>query len=168
MVSRREAPPHPRRRHWARGPLLDAVQSRRTEAVAAAGQQVEPGQRSGLPDGKWLAYATDESGAWNIYVTTFPGAVGKWQVSTGGGTEPRWRGDAKEIFYLAAENVVTAVSVQAGSTFSSGTPQALFRAHPRPPISNTDVFSYDVTKDGSRFIVNRYLKPAPLPPPTSF
>ena len=116
------------------------------------------------PDGKWLAYATDESGAWNIYVTTFPGGVGKWQVSTGGGTEPRWRGDSKEIFYLGAENVLTAVSVRAGSTFSSGTPQPLFRAHPRPPISNTDVFSYDVTKDGSRFIVNRYLKPAPLPP----
>ena len=116
------------------------------------------------PDGKWLAYATDESGVWNIYVTTFPGAVGKWQVSTGGGTEPRWRGDAKEMFYLAAENVVMAVSVRAGSTFSSGTPQPLFRAHPRPPISNTDVFSYDVTKDGSRFIVNRYVKPSPLPP----
>ena len=116
------------------------------------------------PDGKWLAYATDESGAWNIYVTTFPSAPGKWQVSTGGGTEPRWRGDAKEIFNLAAENVVTAGSVQAGSTFSSGTPQALFRAHPRPPISNTDVFSYDVTKDGSRFIVNRYLKLVLSPP----
>ncbi len=52
------------------------------------------------PDGKWAAYASDESGNWEIYVTSFPGAAGKWQVSRGGGTEPRWRGDGKEIFYI--------------------------------------------------------------------
>ena len=50
------------------------------------------------PDGKWLAYASDDLGNWEIYVTSFPGAAGKWQVSRGGGTEPRWRGDGKEIF----------------------------------------------------------------------
>jgi Tol biopolymer transport system component len=50
------------------------------------------------PDGKWVAYASNESGDWEIYVTTFPTAAGKWQVSRGGGTEPRWRGDGKEIF----------------------------------------------------------------------
>ena len=116
------------------------------------------------PDGKWLAYATDESGGWNVYATTFPGAAGKWQVSFGGGNEPRWRDDGKEMFYLDANGMLTAVSISAGSTFSSGTPQPLFRVRPRPPISNTDVFSYDVTKDGSRFIVNRYVKPSSIPP----
>ena len=116
------------------------------------------------PDGKWLAYATDESGGWNIYATTFPGAAGKWQVSVGGGTEPRWRDDGKEMFYLDAKGMLTAVSISAGSTFSSGTPQPLFRVRPRPPISNTDLFSYDVSKDGSRFIVNRYVKPSSVPP----
>lgn len=116
------------------------------------------------PDGKWLAYATDESGGWSIYATTFPDGAGKWQVSVGGGTEPRWRGDGKELFYIDAKGMLTAVSISAGSTFSSGTPQPLFRVHPRAPISNTDVFSYDVTKDGSRFIVNRYVKPSFVPP----
>jgi eukaryotic-like serine/threonine-protein kinase len=116
------------------------------------------------PDGNWLAYASDESGGWNIYVTTFPGAVGKWQVSVRGGTEPRWRDDGKEMFYLDPKGVLTAVPIIPGSTFSSGTPQPLFRVRARAPISNTDVFSYDVMKDGSRFIVNRYVKPSVVPP----
>ena len=52
------------------------------------------------PDGKWVAYASDESGDWEVYVTTFPGANGKWQVSSGNGTEPRWRGDGKaDLFH---------------------------------------------------------------------
>jgi hypothetical protein len=116
------------------------------------------------PDGRWLAYATDDSGGWNVFVTTFPGAVGKWQVSVGGGTEPRWRGDGKEIFYLDPKGMLMAVPVGSGPTFSTGTAQPLFRARPRAPISNTDVFSYDVVKDGSRFIVNRYVKPSSVPP----
>src|SRR5271155_4515738 len=61
------------------------------------------------PDGKWVAYASNESGDWEIYVTTFPTAAGKWQVSQGGGTEPRWRGDGKEIFYIGAGSTLTAV-----------------------------------------------------------
>ena len=129
--------------------------------LAGKGNQTN-GQIS--PDGKWLAYASDESGGWNIYATTFPSAAGKWQVSVGGGTEPRWRDDGKEMFYLDAKGMLTAVSISAGSTFSSGTPQPLFRVRPRPPISNTDLFSYDVSKDGSRFIVNRYVKPSSVPP----
>jgi eukaryotic-like serine/threonine-protein kinase len=116
------------------------------------------------PDGKWLAYATDDSGGWNVFVTTFPGAVGKWQVSVGGGTEPRWRGDGKEIFYLDTKGMLVAVPVGPGPTFSTGTAQRLFRVRSRAPISNTDVFSYDVSKDGSRFIVNRYVQPSSVPP----
>jgi len=111
------------------------------------------------PDGKWLAYASDESGDWEIYVTTFPRAAGKWQVSRGGGTEPRWRGDTKEIFYLAPDGMMTAVPVNTIDPFSSGSPVPLFQFHGRAPISSTDMFSYDVTKDGKRFLVNRYVKP---------
>jgi Tol biopolymer transport system component len=118
------------------------------------------------PDGKWLAYASNESGDWEIYVTTFPGGMGKWQVSRGGGTEPRWRGDGKEIFYLAPGGVITAVPVSIIGTFSSGIPQALFQFHGRAPISSTDTFSYDVTKDGKRFLVNRYVKPDHIEPLT--
>ena len=117
------------------------------------------------PDGKWLAYATDDSGGWNVFVTTFPGAAGKWQVSFGGGTEPRWRGNGKEVFYLDTKGMLMAVPVVgSGPMFSSGTAQPLFRVRTRAPISNTDVFSYDVSKDGSRFIMNRYVKPSSVPP----
>ena len=117
-------------------------------------------------DGKWVAYASDESGQWEVYVTTFPGAVGKWQVSRGGGSEPRWRGDGKEIYYLAPGGMLTAVLVGSEGTFSTGQPTPLFQFHGRAPISSTDTFSYDVTSDGTRFIVNRYLKPDHVDPLT--
>jgi eukaryotic-like serine/threonine-protein kinase len=128
----------------------------------------DPGNKtSGMisPDGKWVAYASDESGNWEIYVTTFPDAVGKWQVSRGGGTEPRWRGDGEEIFYLAPGGIMTAVSVSTVGTFGTGTPTPLFQFHGRAPISSTDAFSYD-TKDGKRFLVNRYVKPEKITPLT--
>ncbi|HLX83496.1 MAG TPA: protein kinase [Terriglobales bacterium] len=118
------------------------------------------------PDGKWVAYASDESGNWEIYVTSFPGAAGKWQVSRGGGTEPRWRGDGKELFYIAPSGMLTAVPVNAQSEFATGTPMPLFQIHGRAPISSTDVFTYDVAKDGQRFLVNRYVKPEHVPPLT--
>jgi Tol biopolymer transport system component len=116
------------------------------------------------PDGKWVAYASDESGAWEIYVTSFPGAAGKWQVSRGGGTEPRWRGDGKEIFYIAPSGMLMAVQVNGESIFATGTPAPLFQIHGRATISSTDVFTYDVAKDGKRFLVNRYVKPEHVEP----
>jgi Tol biopolymer transport system component len=117
------------------------------------------------PDNKWVAYASNETGDWEVYVTTYPNAAGKWQVSRGGGTEPRWRGDGKELFYVAPGGTLTAVPVNGEGTFTSGTPVPLFQVHARSPISSTDLFSYDVAEDGSRFIVNRFVRPdhpAPL------
>jgi len=118
------------------------------------------------PDGKWMTYASDETGVWEVYVTSFPGIVGKWQVSRGGGTEPRWRGDGKEIFYIDPKGVLMAVPVNAQSEFATGTPASLFQIRGRAPISSTDVFTYDVAKDGQRFLVNRYVKPEHVPPLT--
>ncbi|MDP9162456.1 MAG: protein kinase [Acidobacteriota bacterium] len=118
------------------------------------------------PDGKWIAYAADESGVWEVYVTSFPGTAGKWQVSRGGGTEPRWRGDGKELFYIAPSGMLMAVPVNAEDIFATGTPTPLFQIHGRAPISSTDIFTYDVTKDGKRFLVNRYVKPEHVPPLT--
>ena len=118
------------------------------------------------PDGKWVAYASNESGDWEIYVTTFPGAVGKWQVSRGGGNEPRWRGDGKEMFYLSPNGTLMSVATDPAETFSSGTPTPLFQVRGRAPISSTDLFTYDVTKDGQRFLVNQYVKPEQIAPLT--
>ncbi len=134
-----------------------------TPFQSGPGSQIN-GQISG--DGKWVAYASDESGNWEIYVTTFPGAAGKWQVSRGGGSEPRWRGDDREIFYLGPTGMLTAVPVSTESGFSSGTPATLFEFHGRAGISSTDVFSYAAAKDGKRFLVNRYVKPERVTPLT--
>jgi Tol biopolymer transport system component len=117
-------------------------------------------------DGKWVTYASNESGEWEIYVTTFPSAAGKWQVSRGGGTEPRWRADGKELFYLGPTGMLMSVSVDATGTFSSSAPAPLFQVRGRAPISSTDLFTYDVTKDGQKFLVNEYLKPDHVAPLT--
>ena len=117
-------------------------------------------------DGKWVAYASNESGEWEIYVTTFPDTAGKWQVSRGGGTEPRWRADGKEIFYIGPKGMLTAVPVSGEGTFSSGTPTPLFQFPGRAPISSTDIFSYDVSKDGRRLLVNQYVRPEHIMPLT--
>jgi Tol biopolymer transport system component len=117
-------------------------------------------------DGKWLAYASDESGIWEIYVTSFPGAAGKWQVSRGGGTEPRWRGDGKEMFYVGPTGILMAVPVNGENGFSTGAPAPLFQLGGRTPISSTDIFTYDVSQDGKRILVNRFVKPEHVPPLT--
>ena len=117
------------------------------------------------PNGKWLAYGSNETGEWEIYATPFPNVGGKIQISRGGGKEPRWNRNGKEIFYLGPKNMLTAVSVSDdGGTLSTGTPETLFQLNGRAPVSSTDLFTYDVTKDGQRFLVNRYLKPGTVPP----
>ena len=92
------------------------------------------------PDGKWVAYASDESGSSQIYVTTFPGAVGKFQVSRDGGTEPRWNRNGKEIFYLSLSGVLTSVSLDAKDTFSTGAPQPLFQIRGRAASARPIIF----------------------------
>ena len=154
------------RRQTASGDILELVPAAGgdpTRLLSSKGSE-ENGQFS--PDGKWVAYASDESGTWEIYVTSFPGAVGKWQVSRGGGSEPRWRGDGKEIFYIAPSGMLMAVPINGETTFATGQPTPLFQVRGRAPISSTDVFTYDVTKDGKRFLVNRYVKPEHVPPLT--
>ena len=141
--------------------LLSLPDGKETPIVNAPGSQYG-GQIS--PDGKWLAYASDESGDWEVYITPFPATGGKLQVSRGGGTEPRWRGDGKEIFYLGQTHQIMSVAVTAAGGLSTGPPVPLFQIHPRAPVSSTDIFSYDVTADGQRFLVNQYVKPPQVLP----
>jgi Tol biopolymer transport system component len=105
------------------------------------------------PDGRWVAYASNESGSMEVYVAPFPVANGKWQVSTGGGQEPRWRKDGKELFYLSPDSKMMAATVSAGASFASGSPVVLFQTHRRIPISSQDTFSYDVSADGQKFLI---------------
>jgi Tol biopolymer transport system component len=146
--------------------LVPASGGQMTPFLAAPDNKTSESNGQISPDGKWVAYASNESGDWEIYVTTFPSAVGKWQVSRGGGTEPRWRGDGKEIFYIGAKGTLTAVLVSTEGTFSTGTATSLFQIRGRVPISSSDLFTYDVAKDGKRFLVNRYVKPEHIKPLT--
>jgi eukaryotic-like serine/threonine-protein kinase len=143
--------------------LLPVAGGEPTRFLTSKGSETN-GQIS--PDGKWVVYSSDESGNWEIYVTSFPAAAGKWQVSRGGGTEPRWRGDGKEIFYIGSNGMLMAVSVNGASAFVTGTPAPLFQIYGRAPISSTDVSTYDVAKDGKRFLVNRFVKPEHVAPLT--
>jgi hypothetical protein len=80
------------------------------------------------PDGRFVAYGSDQSGPWEIYVQPFPNASdGKWMVSSGGGVEPRWSRDGKELFYFSGQTLM-AVPVSLQPTFSTGPPAALFDA----------------------------------------
>ncbi|MFY9560111.1 MAG: protein kinase [Terriglobales bacterium] len=106
------------------------------------------------PDGKFVAYASSETGNWEVYVSPFPDFGSKWQVSRGGGEEPRWRRDGKELFYLVPDGRLMAAEVKTGARFEAGSPSVLFVTHPRQPISAMDFFSYDVTSDGQKFLVN--------------
>jgi Tol biopolymer transport system component len=110
------------------------------------------------PDGKWVAYNSNESGKWEIYVTSFPEARGKWQVSIGGGEQPRWAGNGREIFYLSPEGKIMAVPVKAGAGFDAGTPVALFQANPRESVALSDQVRYDVDGSGQRFLINTQVK----------
>ena len=116
------------------------------------------------PDGKWVAYASNESGKWEIYVTSFPDAHGKWQISNGGGDQPRWRGDGKELFYLAPDGKIMAVAVQEGANFNCGAPAALFQANQKQPVATSEQAAYAVTRDGQRFLINTYVKNGKIQP----
>ena len=116
------------------------------------------------PDGKWVVYASNESGKWEIYATSFPESRGKWQVSTGGGDQPRWRGDGKEVFYLSSDGKMLAAPVTMGAKLDAGTPVALFQPTLREQVSSSDLFVYDVSRDGQRFLINTRVKQAESAP----
>jgi Tol biopolymer transport system component len=106
------------------------------------------------PDGRWVAYSSNETGNWEVYVSPFPSADSKWQVSRGGGDEARWRRDGKELFYLSTEGKMMAAAVKTGSNFEAGSPVTLFQTHLRQPISLMESVSYDATADGQKFLIN--------------
>jgi dipeptidyl aminopeptidase/acylaminoacyl peptidase len=101
------------------------------------------------PDGRFVAYDSDESGSRQVYVTAFPGPGGKQQVSTGGGEDPIWRRDGRELFFLSEGKMMAAEVKTNGSGLDVGNARLLFDAH-----SGFGGFAhYDVTPDGKRFIV---------------
>ncbi len=108
------------------------------------------------PDGKWIAYFSNESGTGQVYVQNFPATGGKWMVSTNGGTSPRWRQDGKELFYIAPDRKLMAVDVRGDSDkFEVGSPRALFELH---GVSIGPASIYSVSHGGQRFLLNTLLE----------
>ncbi len=103
------------------------------------------------PDGRWVAYVSDEGGASQVYVQPFPPSGAKWQLSTGGGADPRWRQDGKEIFYLAPDRRLMAVEVKTGANLEAGVAKPLFDS--RFPGTPEFGRNYGVASNGQRFLL---------------
>ena len=136
------------REEWA----LPLFGDRKPLAVIAGPNTVQGAQVS--PDGKWIAYASDELGRQEIYVQKFPPAGGRWQISTDGGIQPTWNPNGKELFFLHV-NSIMAVDVTTGiDRFDPGSPHLLFEA----PIGNLLRNAYAVMPDGKKFVVNTHVE----------
>lgn len=105
----------------------------------------QPKEARFSPDGRWVAFVSNETGRLEVYVTRFDRPGEKWRVSTEGGFGPRWRGDGKELFYASLDWGMMSVQVKSGEQFEVGQPAQIFRADPL----STD---YDVKADGQRFL----------------
>jgi dipeptidyl aminopeptidase/acylaminoacyl peptidase len=133
--------------------------------VAVTGERTAaPLQRSAFsesqgqisPDGRWLAYVTDETGAFEIYVRPASGTGGKWAVSSGGGRAPRWRGDSRELFYLSSSHLMAVDVTSAGPAFVAGEPRELFSVSDLAlGAGHSDHFAYAAAADGQRFLLTR-------------
>jgi eukaryotic-like serine/threonine-protein kinase len=113
------------------------------------------------PNGKWLAYTSDETGGYQVYVQPFlgrpvsggngPHSSGKWRISSDSGMQPRWRSDGKELFYVSLDRKIVSVSVKTGPAFEAGMPAPLFAS----TIAVGSILTqYDITPDGKRFLIS--------------
>ena len=122
------------------------------------------------PDGRWLAYRSDVSGTYEIYLQSFTadGHAGpaKIRVTQQGGAQPRFRGDSRELFYLAPDGTMMSVELEPqGDAIRASTPKALFQTRVLPAGAAAS-FEYDVTADGQRFLVGTVLDGPDAAPPT--
>jgi len=135
--------------------------TRKTKPFARSAFDELQGQFS--PDGRWIAYASEESGKWEVYVEPFPATGSKWKISTAGGADPAWRRNGKELFYLAADKKLMAVEVKTDSlSFDAGIPQSLFGTRVTGLTDSRN--HYVVTPDGKRFLVNTVIEEATASP----
>jgi eukaryotic-like serine/threonine-protein kinase len=120
------------------------------------------------PDGRWIAYVSDTSGRYEVYVRSLaPGNLGSWQISSSGGIDPQWRSDGQELFFIGADQQLMAVPVTTEGGFHPGTPTALFMTNLDPSglgISGRN--QYLVARDGSRFLLNQP-RPDAVPSPVT-
>jgi Tol biopolymer transport system component len=149
-------------------PSVDSVP---TPLFAGSYREISPAVS---PDGHWIAYASDETGRYEIYVRPFPDVDRRrWQVSIDGGRRPRWAHSGRELFFQSPENAMLAVPIENGGDFAYGTPSVLFEAESPWYVSNLSGLVYEVAPDDQRFLIattqpggSTADSDAPLPPAT--
>ena len=126
---------------WTARPFLDAPFSEGGPAFS--------------PDGRWLAYISDESGQFEVYVRPYPGPGSKFPISTQGGVAPVWTRDGGELFYRNGDKMM-AVTVEAGSEFRAGKPEVVFEGSFEEVLASSWYRpNYDISPDGQRFVMVR-------------
>jgi len=143
--------------------------------VLFLGSEFEEQQGQISPDDKWMAFISNRSGRFEVYIRPFPQPAGEWAVSVGGGYQPRWRADGKEIYWIGGDLKMMAASVKVNTTkvnaakvndrdkpsLEIGVPQPLFQT--RIMQTSGGVFDYDVTADGKRFLIADRIDAGPTP-----
>jgi len=110
------------------------------------------------PDGRWLAYESDASGHFEIYVRPYPDTVGgEWRVSNGGGVRPAWTRGGRELLYLAADSALMSVRVETSASWQSSAPVKLVDTVGRYYTESVTTRTYDVTPDGERLLLLKYV-----------
>ena len=113
------------------------------------------------PDGRWIAYTSEESGRFEVYVAPFPPTGARWQVSSAGGVQPTWRRDGRELFFLGSDGTMKAARIELGGTAGLGTADTLFQTRLTPSGS---VDQYAVSPDGKRFLIMNPIGETEAPP----
>jgi len=136
---------------------VDASGRKNGDPIAIVGTSADERDAQFSPDGKWVAFQSNETGIFEIYVQPFPGGGAKYQVSKDGGTQVRWNPTGKELFYISLDGKVTSVPMKldtAGQHFEAGTPVALFQSTMRGnEIPTTNRQQYAVSADGQKFFM---------------
>jgi Tol biopolymer transport system component len=107
------------------------------------------------PDGRWIAYVSNESGRNEVYISRFPEATGRMLASRDGGGEPRWRQDAKELYFLNGDLMMSVAIDLQKDPIAISAPQQLFKVSTAGALAN---YHYDVSAEGTRFVLVRDVK----------
>jgi Tol biopolymer transport system component len=147
--------------------LMASSGDRKVTIFQAGASGVNKVQGQVSPDGRWLAYASNESGRYEVFVQSFPNAGGRWQISKDGAVHPRWRGDSKELFYYGSDGRLMAVPIKGDTAIEAGAAVPLFVARllGGPTVTIGLKQQYDVTRDGQRFLLNSLIEdsvPSPI------
>jgi dipeptidyl aminopeptidase/acylaminoacyl peptidase len=128
---------------------LRPLEGKPRPVVSTAAVEIE---RQLSPNGRWLAYTSDQSGRMEVYIRSFPATSGTWLISIRGGSDPRWRNDGLELYYLSPDRVLMVVNVTATAAFDVSVPKPLFQTRASGPLGLGVRLNYAVPPGGRRLL----------------